>query len=773
MRILHLLLAASLLALSSCGGGGGGGSGIPFEDGAGTPAGGDAPAPAPEPPPARVTDPSGPGALGWALSMGTVPDNYAPIVVSAIDSNDGTLHPVQAYNTTTDLGGFPFYQYVADPLGRFVIIGIKALAQNTVTPTAFSIGANGELARAGSSDPAIDLTRVAIVPSGQFAYAATTDGRVRGYSVSATGQLQELAGSPFGPSARAGTFSIVPHPGGKVLFVNRFVGPLQGIDQYRPVAAFRIDGTTGALQAVTRDPAPPAAEGGSILLAGAANAWVLYQDGGWRLYTVDGTTGQLAPTTPALQIGTWQDKLLMNTAGTVLTVSAGGAPPLLQAYRLDTAHATLAAVGPTLAGSGVGSLDPLIGDFMRSGDVVLRADAQTGLEASGIAPVWNVYAVVPRAEAGTSHPVMYALDRQAARLRILQADRENGTLAEQASLAVAGTPVDLATLPAQGFVAVVSANGTDPGTLLVFRIDRATGALTLVANAATGAQPVSVAASLGSSFVYVGHAGGIDGFVVDPVTGFPQRVAGSPFPVGWGPVPTNPAGSSGTATPVTDRLVADLALGSNVLFIATNQGTTGEISTESTGAGGNLAGAHTGPGSCAPTWGSPTGDTFSDAGQGTVAVTTVGPRRLVYALGRDSSSIAAYRVTGGFCWRSTEPWMPPVAGSPFPTGSTPVAFTTDPQAKFMFVAHSTGTGSVSAFAIDAFSGALRSTGSPVALARVPARIWTDATGRFVYTADAAGTVSVQTVDRHGGQLGAPREALSGAKAHSAVPALFY
>ena len=71
-------------------------------------------------------------------------------------------------------------------------------------------------------------------------------------------------------------------------------------------------------------------------------------------------------------------------------------------------------------------------------------------------------------------------------------------------------------------------------------------------------------------------------------------------------------------------------------------------------------------------------------------------------------------------------------GSPFAAGTGPANMAVDPAAKFAYVPN-IGSNNVSAYAIDATSGALTPvTGSPFSTGRGPFAVAIDPSGKFAY-----------------------------------------
>ena len=97
-----------------------------------------------------------------------------------------------------------------------------------------------------------------------------------------------------------------------------------------------------------------------------------------------------------------------------------------------------------------------------------------------------------------------------------------------------------------------------------------------------------------------------------------------------------------------------------------------------------------------------------------------------------------------------------------PTGNSPFGLAVDPTGRFVYVANR-NVNQVSAYAIDPRTGALAPVpGQPFATGSVPNSVTVDRTGRFAYTANQAdNTITFFTIDRNTGALGAGTNLPSG------------
>jgi 6-phosphogluconolactonase (cycloisomerase 2 family) len=128
----------------------------------------------------------------------------------------------------------------------------------------------------------------------------------------------------------------------------------------------------------------------------------------------------------------------------------------------------------------------------------------------------------------------------------------------------------------------------------------------------------------------------------------------------------------------------------------------------------------------------------------------------LYVANNRDNSISAYLID------SNSGALTAVSGSPFAAGTNPVGTAVDPTGRFLYVAnngsHNHGAGplagaNVSAYTINASTGALTAvSGSPFAGPR-PWGIAVDPTGRFLYvTNDATDNVSAYTISPGTGAL---------------------
>ena len=224
---------------------------------------------------------------------------------------------------------------------------------------------------------------------------------------------------------------------------------------------------------------------------------------------------------------------------------------------------------------------------------------------------------------------------------------------------------------------------------------------------ATDKGPISLAMSPTAPFLYVVDqiAGNVTGYIVDPGSGSLAIIQGppgspsSPFPIAPASHPSSVA----------------ISPTGNFLFVA--NGTEGTIAVFSVGGNGVLTQA-----------GLPT-SVGAGATPTSIAVERSG--RFLYVTDPAHNAVLGFSIqTGG--------GLSPINGSPFLAGAAPVGLGIDPQGALLFAANS-GSNNVSAYAIDASTGALgQVAGSPFATGGVgPSAVAVDADTSFAYVTEQA------------------------------------
>lgn len=258
------------------------------------------------------------------------------------------------------------------------------------------------------------------------------------------------------------------------------------------------------------------------------------------------------------------------------------------------------------------------------------------------------------------------------------------------------------------------------GVLSTYSIDPSTGDLT-----ASGSSPLTfpvlwpfggiqqIATDPSGQFLYVLHFSGVYAYTIDPNTGALTKVAGSPFAAGVGPYSfafdasgTHLYVAAGTSVvaPVNTLISAFSVQPSGALVPLKNYVLSGELSTVVT--------------AC----------------------------NHLYVAGFYTNSITVFSIAPSGELLQTVP------GSPFATDTGPFSIATDPSGSVLYTANAgqpTATqaapGSISAFAIDASTGALIPWSRNPLPVPVDAQISIDPAGRFLFVPATSG-VSVYAID---------------------------
>lgn len=135
---------------------------------------------------------------------------------------------------------------------------------------------------------------------------------------------------------------------------------------------------------------------------------------------------------------------------------------------------------------------------------------------------------------------------------------------------------------------------------------------------------------------------------------------------------------------------------------------------------------------------------------GMIAAAVDHSERFVYAVNVDFNTISAYTID------ASTGQLTAVTGSPYATGVNPVSVTVDASNQFVYVANQ-GSNNISAYALDSTTGALTPvTGSPFASGLGPVSVAITPSGNFAYACNAndspGGDVSAYTVDATTGAL---------------------
>jgi 6-phosphogluconolactonase len=230
-------------------------------------------------------------------------------------SNGSIANTISAYSAhlgtgaLSEIAGSPFAtsavpgQVAVDPSGRFVIVANESL--NTQNPTPGSVSAyvadlkSGALSPAPGSPSAVnfEVGNVVIDPSGRFVYtgnhnANITNGSIAAFSInSTTGALQAIAGSPFDVGAYF-PIGLTADPTGQFLFASL---RNSSTTFQNAIGAYSINPATGALTPVAGSPFP---------YSGLSLHWIAVEPGGRfvcatndgpgvEAYNIDPTSGAL------------------------------------------------------------------------------------------------------------------------------------------------------------------------------------------------------------------------------------------------------------------------------------------------------------------------------------------------------------------------------------------------------------------------------------------------------------------------------------------------
>lgn len=341
----------------------------------------------------------------------------------------------------------------------------------------------------------------------------------------------------------------------------------------------------------------------------------------------------------------------------------------------------------------------------------------------------------------------------------------------------------LAVHPSGDFVYCVCNRVSSGLSVLAYGVNKTTGALTNIVNSvAPGANPSGIAVDASGKHLSVTTSGAnqITTYDVDPSTGYMTnpRVMTARSGVlemtmlkGTAPVMYTPkfayvanAGAnsvsafsidnaSGTLTAVGSAAPAgtypvSVAVDPSGRFAYAANKTANSVSAYSIGATGALTPIDADAGSTGVQPSIP-------AGTAPLSVAIDPSGRFLYVANvgagvADPGTLSAYSIDSG------TGALTPVAGSPFAAGNGPDSVVVDPSGRFVYAANYgwPGSGTVSAYAIDAGTGALTPVaGSPFAAGNGSDSIVVDSSGRFVYVANLlADTVSAFMIDAGTGAL---------------------
>jgi 6-phosphogluconolactonase (cycloisomerase 2 family) len=204
----------------------------------------------------------------------------------SINASTGTLTALSRspYNTGTNTEPFSL---VIDPAGRFLCTA-NAFANSVES---FSIDpTSGNLTAISATATGMSPESVVVDPSGRFVYVASQDGMVSAYTLSSSGALAQITGSPY----RAGftTVSVAVDPSGRFVYAANYGnGSRASFD----VAAFTLNPNTGGLMAITGSPFATGAMPRSVTVEASGNFVYVANtgDNDVSAYTIDQASGAL------------------------------------------------------------------------------------------------------------------------------------------------------------------------------------------------------------------------------------------------------------------------------------------------------------------------------------------------------------------------------------------------------------------------------------------------------------------------------------------------
>jgi 6-phosphogluconolactonase len=395
----------------------------------------------------------------------------------------------------------------------------------------------------------------ALDPSGRFLFVANRGtvqgpGSISAFKVDMTsGALAEVSGSPFALSG--GPSWVTPDPSGKFLYAASTATDL--------VYSLSIDQSTGALAALgtgarvlTGDyplvalALPSAAQPGSAATFKSKFAYVPNSDNSISGYTVDTTTGTLAPvpSSPVQSTGTGLAAVAVAAdSKRVYAVNTGS--NTLSPFDIDqttgklTAEFNLVGVnaGPTLLAFDAAGQNAYVVSGGTNTMIAYPVDSTTGMFnsgggvnfAPGPAPTAIAVADSGRFVFGIRDGL---IESYLTRLGSVSTPLLGAPTASANASSIAVHP--------NGLVVYVT-NADASGTIQTFSVASQglqAGALSGGPSTATGSMPASVAIDPTGHFLYTANAGSndISGFSVDPVTGALTPFAGGPVGTGHHPI---------------------------------------------------------------------------------------------------------------------------------------------------------------------------------------------------------------------------------------------
>lgn len=591
-----------------------------------------------------------------------------------------------------------------DPSGKFLFATGGGTLVSGGTISAYTINAStGQLTPVTGSPwetEGGEAAQVTVDPSGKFVYVLnegnfieSADGSVSAFTIDGgTGALTPVMGSPF--TTGVGAASMAIDPTGRFAYVGNF-GDQQGENLPGDVSAYTIDPTTGALNGLAGSPflrssgayavaVAPSGKFGYVLGATASNQIAAF--------SINATTGVPTQAGSPFILGeaTNLHSIVITPSGKFVYVVGGLTTPTGGTIAAFSVNAT------------TGALTPITGSPFATGNIPEFATVDPNgtllyVTLDGSGEVWT-YTIA-------DNGVLTLLNKA----RTQQGGRQ---------VALGGGSASVTYTPKFAYVAN-QGSSTVASSISAYTINAKNGKLSVVSGSpfpdgavGTFALANSVAVDPSGRFAYVANgAGSVAEYTIDPSSGAPAAIPGSPLTVG------------STATAV--------AVDPSGRFAYVTIGVSGSPFV-------SAYAINTGTGALTQISGSP----FPAAGANSVTVDPSG--QFVYVASgfsvEGSGNISAFTInpsTGA---------LTAVAGSPFSSGvNGPGAVAVDPSGRFAFVTAENAVPDsgemyeMSSFAIDAATGGLTFLFYSSNLGGATNSVAADPLGQFIYaTQDVVG-----------------------------------
>lgn len=601
---------------------------------------------------------------------------------------------------TTDTGP---RSVAVDPSGKYLYL----ISFYSFTIKAYAINAsNGALTLVNSLSTGTNPISVTVDSSGKFVYVANANSdNVSAYSINtSTGALTDVGAYNAGNEP----LSVTVNPTGQYLYVAN-----QNSSGTGSVSVFSINTSTGVLSVADADGSTAGTQ--ATIAAGTWPQTVILDSSGkfayvpnWNsnnisAYRVDAGSGSLTPVDTVSSIGTGPTALAIDASGQFAYVS----------------NQTSSNVSVFSINSTTGELDSVDADAVTGGTQTTIAADTAPLSVS--VDITGKYVYV--ANMGANNLSAYSINAATGALTALA---KMATRSGPISIAMANGATQATYTPKFAYAANAGGGNVSQYTIGVG------GSLTSMAAATVtaGSQPRSVTVDRPGRFVYAANyvSNNISAYTVNQITGELTEVAGSPYP----------AGTSPTAVRVDP---------SGKFVYASNYGWPG-IGSVSAYTINPVTGALT------PIAGSP----FA-AGNGSSSIAIEPSGRFVYASNLLSDTLTAFsiNIANGVLSRIDADAVTGGIQDLVVINARPVSITVDPTGRFTYIA--TACGTVWAFTINASNGALtRIDSDPGGLcgasANAPDSVIAHPLGKYLYLANynTANAVSAYEINATSGAL---------------------